>query len=54
MKKAFAVHFSVLIYFLIPVDLVPDANLGIGKLNDIAVLRVVLKFIGSDLDGYRQ
>jgi len=43
-----------LLYFLSPIDLIPDYIPIIGYLDDIAVLELCLKFVNSDLENYIQ
>ncbi|KAF0804989.1 hypothetical protein A6D6_02621 [Alcanivorax xiamenensis] len=44
---------AVLIYFLMPLDAVPDMILGAGLLDDLVVLNRAWRWIGSDLEKYR-
>ena len=44
---------AVLIYFLMPLDAVPDMILGVGVLDDLVVLNRAWRWIGSDLEKYR-
>lgn len=41
-----------LLYFLSPIDLIPDFIPGVGFIDDIFVLGLVLKQVKSDLDKY--
>ena len=43
-----------LIYFVSPIDLIPDVIPGIGHLDDAAVVGFVLHMIKSDLDEYME
>ena len=43
---------AALIYFLNPVDLIPDALIGIGFIDDVAVIGAVVNAIRKDLDGF--
>jgi len=43
-----------LLYFLSPIDIIPDYIPIIGYLDDIAVLELCLKFVNSDLENYIQ
>lgn len=42
-----------IIYFVSPIDLVPDFLIGLGIVDDAAVIGFVLKQITSDLDRFR-
>lgn len=42
-----------LIYFLSPVDLIPDTIPGVGYLDDAAVIGGVLKLVRDDVDEYK-
>ncbi len=44
---------AALIYFLSPIDLIPDAIPGIGYLDDAAVIAFCLKQVGDDLNAYK-
>lgn len=45
---------GALIYFLSPVDLIPDIIPGIGKLDDAAVIAIALKLVSTDLECYSE
>ena len=45
---------GALLYFLSPVDLIPDFIPGAGYLDDISVLAVCLKLVDSDVSEYRR
>ncbi len=44
---------AAILYFVNPLDIIPDFIPVIGYIDDLAVLAVALKFIGVDLDKYR-
>ena len=44
---------AALVYFVNPIDLIPDALLGIGFVDDLAVLGAVLNAIRQDLVHFR-
>jgi uncharacterized membrane protein YkvA (DUF1232 family) len=44
---------AAIIYFVNPVDLIPDAIVGLGFLDDIAVVGAIVKAIQKDLDDFR-
>ena len=45
---------SALIYWINPFDLIPDNIIGIGQVDDTAVMLVCLAMVKSDLDDYRK
>ena len=45
---------GALLYFLSPVDLIPDTLPGIGYLDDITVLGIAVKFAYTDLEAYKE
>ena len=53
-----AIVFAGLIYFISPIDTIPDIAPLIGYLDDLGVITALLKFLGSELvpfyeSGYR-
>jgi uncharacterized membrane protein YkvA (DUF1232 family) len=44
---------AALVYFLVPLDMVPDWLLGVGLLDDLAVLAWVLRTWDGELQAYR-
>ena len=47
--------FSIgIIYILSPIDIIPDFNLGIGQIDDAAVLLLCLNFLEKDLYKYKE
>lgn len=49
-RKAIVV--SALIYFISPVDVIPDVAPLVGYLDDLGVITALLKFLGSELVPY--
>lgn len=45
---------SALLYFLSPIDAVPDALFGLGLIDDALVLSVCLKLVGEDVKDYQK
>ena len=43
---------AALVYFLNPIDLVPDAIVGIGFIDDLAVLTWVYRSAQEELDSF--
>jgi len=55
-RKAIVV--AALIYFIVPIDTIPDITPLFGYLDDLGVIAALLKYLGSELipyypDGYR-
>ncbi|NNJ14314.1 DUF1232 domain-containing protein [Pseudomonas putida CSV86] len=51
--KALVTIVAGLLYFVSPLDAIPDWLLGVGMLDDIAVLGWVLKTVSDELDAFR-
>ena len=45
---------SALLYWVSPVDLIPDIIPGVGYMDDAAVIAVCLKLVGDDLEEYKK
>ena len=45
---------SALIYFVSPVDIIPDFLHVVGYLDDAAVVAACIKLVKSDIDDYKQ
>ena len=45
---------AAIVYFVTPTDFVPDFILGLGLLDDIAVLRWVMEKIKSDIEKFKK
>lgn len=43
---------AALVYFIFPIDTIPDIAPLIGYLDDLAVISAVLKFMGSEIKPY--
>lgn len=43
---------SALIYFVSPIDIIPDSILFLGYIDDAAVIAVCWKLVGSDVEEY--
>lgn len=50
--RTLALATGALIYFVMPIDLIPDFIVGIGYLDDAAVVSYVLKAIHADLERF--
>jgi uncharacterized membrane protein YkvA (DUF1232 family) len=49
-RKAIVV--AALIYFIVPIDAVPDISPLVGYLDDLGVIAALLKFLGSEILPY--
>tara|TARA_R100001039_G_C1804192_1_gene79473 strand:- start:72 stop:473 length:402 start_codon:yes stop_codon:yes gene_type:complete len=45
---------GALVYFLMPLDAIPDPIIGLGLLDDIGVLAKAWQFAGKDIERYQQ
>ena len=43
-----------LIYFLSPVDIIPDVIPGLGYVDDITVIAIALRFAYTDIEDYKK
>lgn len=43
---------AALVYFIVPIDAIPDLTPFFGYLDDLGVITAVLKYLGSELMGY--
>lgn len=44
---------SALIYFLSPIDLIPDTIIGVGYIDDAVVIDTCLKLVNNDIKNYK-
>jgi len=52
-KKSMLAVVAGLLYFVSPFDAIPDWLLGVGMLDDIAVLTWVIKMVADELEDFR-
>ena len=45
---------AALVYFVSPVDIIPDSIPGVGHVDDALVIAVTMAFIGADVEAYKQ
>ena len=50
--KSLVMAAGALLYFVAPIDLIPDMILGLGFFDDAAVIAWTLKSIGGDVDAF--
>ena len=43
---------GALVYFIVPIDTIPDLSPLVGYLDDLGVITAVLKFMGSEIIPY--
>lgn len=53
-KSSIILIIAGFIYFLSPVDLIPDFILGLGYLDDVAVFNFILAKLITEIENYRQ
>lgn len=53
-KKSLVMIVAAILYFLAPIDLIPDFLLGFGIIDDAAVLAFVVKRLGKDLEQFEK
>ncbi len=53
-KKVIGAAAFTIMYIVNPFDLIPDYLLGIGYLDDVAVVNVAYLFVRKDLEAYRR
>ena len=51
--RSMLIFSAAVIYILSPIDLIPDFNLGIGQIDDAAVLFFCLNLLEKDLHKYK-
>ncbi|MDD3536919.1 MAG: YkvA family protein [Eubacteriales bacterium] len=42
-----------LLYFVSPIDLIPDVIPGLGLTDDVVILGLIIRQVSSDLDKYK-
>jgi uncharacterized membrane protein YkvA (DUF1232 family) len=52
-KKTILMVIATIIYFVSPIDLVPDFLVGLGIFDDVAVIGFTVKQISSELDRFK-
>jgi uncharacterized membrane protein YkvA (DUF1232 family) len=45
---------ATILYFLVPTDLIPDVILGLGYIDDAALIGWTMNAVKSDIDGFRK
>ena len=52
--KSIVIFVAALAYIISPIDLIPDYILGVGQIDDAAVLGLSLYFLEEDLMKYKE
>jgi uncharacterized membrane protein YkvA (DUF1232 family) len=52
--KSIIIFLASLAYIISPIDLIPDYIIGLGQLDDIAILGVSLHYLEKDLLKYKE
>ena len=45
---------ATILYFLLPMDLIPDWIIGLGYIDDAALIGWTMNTVKSDIDGFRE
>jgi uncharacterized membrane protein YkvA (DUF1232 family) len=45
---------ATILYFLVPTDLIPDWLIGLGYIDDAALIGWTMNTVKSDIDGFRE
>jgi uncharacterized membrane protein YkvA (DUF1232 family) len=45
---------AALLYFVSPIDVIPDFIPGVGYLDDLAVIKLCLTMVNADLEDYKE
>ncbi|TYB31516.1 MAG: DUF1232 domain-containing protein [Candidatus Mcinerneyibacterium aminivorans] len=53
-KKSLVMVVVGLLYFVVPVDIIPDWIAGLGFIDDATVLSLILRQIGNDIRKYNE
>ena len=52
--KSIVIFVLAILYIISPIDLIPDYILGIGQIDDAAILALCLYFLEKDLTKYKE
>jgi uncharacterized membrane protein YkvA (DUF1232 family) len=52
--KSIIIFVAGLAYIISPIDLIPDYIIGLGQIDDVAILGLSLYFLERDLQKYKQ
>lgn len=51
--KSMVIFWAAILYIISPIDLIPDYIIGLGQIDDIAILSLSLYFLEKDLLKYK-
>jgi len=52
--KSMAIFGAAILYIISPIDLIPDYIIGLGQIDDVAILSLSLYFLERDLQKYKE
>lgn len=52
--KSIVIFGAAILYIISPIDLIPDYIIGLGQIDDIAILSLSLYFLEKDLLKYKE
>jgi len=52
--KSLVIFAAAILYIISPIDLIPDYIIGLGQIDDIAILSLSLYFLERDLLKYKE
>jgi uncharacterized membrane protein YkvA (DUF1232 family) len=52
--KSLLLIVATILYFLLPMDLIPDWIIGLGYIDDAALIGWTLNTVKSEIDGFRE
>jgi len=52
--KSMAIFGAAILYIISPIDLIPDYIIGLGQIDDVAIMSLSLYFLERDLLKYKE
>jgi uncharacterized membrane protein YkvA (DUF1232 family) len=52
--KSIVIFAGAILYIISPIDLIPDYIIGLGQIDDLAILSLALYFLEQDLLKYKE
>ncbi|CAM4183864.1 methyltransferase type 11 [Bacillus luti] len=53
-KKSLLAIVGAILYFVSPIDLIPDFILGLGLIDDVAIISLAIKQVSSDIEKFKE